>query len=142
MMQYLAASPSRACEGDRPRICANIGLPGVAPFERTCDRLFAGAGHIGPPPGPPIPGSDRLHAWQNRFMVIWFQRSEVIGMLTRLTVGPLLAAFAAAAAMAQSTPARPRIIGISHLAVYASDPAAAEHFYTVSIGAVKMPDPE
>ena len=63
-------------------------------------------------------------------------------MLTRLTVVPLLAAFAAAAAMAQSTPARPRIIGISHLAVYASDPAAAEHFYTVSIGAVKMPDPE
>jgi len=43
---------------------------------------------------------------------------------------------------AQNAPARPRISGISHLAVYTSDPAAAEHFYTVTLGALKMPDPE
>src|SRR5579862_1520234 len=47
-----------------------------------------------------------------------------------------------AAAVAQSTPARPKITGISHLAVYTSDPAATEHYYTVTIGAVKQPDPE
>lgn len=41
-----------------------------------------------------------------------------------------------------SAPARPEITGISHLAVYTSDPAATEHYYTVSIGAVKQADPE
>jgi catechol 2,3-dioxygenase-like lactoylglutathione lyase family enzyme len=39
-------------------------------------------------------------------------------------------------------PARPKITGVSHLAVYTSDAAATEHYYTVVIGAVKMPDPE
>jgi catechol 2,3-dioxygenase-like lactoylglutathione lyase family enzyme len=46
------------------------------------------------------------------------------------------------AASAQTAPARPRITGISHLAVYTSDPAATEHFYTVTVGAVKLSDPE
>lgn len=46
------------------------------------------------------------------------------------------------AAMAHSAPVRPKITGISHLAVYTSDAAAAEHFYTVTVGAVKLPDPE
>ena len=46
------------------------------------------------------------------------------------------------AALAQSIPVRPQITGISHLAVYTSDPAATEHYYTAVIGAVKMPDPE
>ncbi len=46
------------------------------------------------------------------------------------------------AAAAQKTPARPKITGISHLAVYTSDAAATEHFYTVSVGAVKVADPE
>src|SRR5580658_4854494 len=54
----------------------------------------------------------------------------------------LLAVFAVAAAPAQSAPARPQITGISHLAVYASDPAATEHYYTAIVGAVKLPDPE
>jgi catechol 2,3-dioxygenase-like lactoylglutathione lyase family enzyme len=31
---------------------------------------------------------------------------------------------------------------VSHLAVYTSDPAATEHYYTVTIGAVKQADPE
>jgi catechol 2,3-dioxygenase-like lactoylglutathione lyase family enzyme len=46
------------------------------------------------------------------------------------------------AAAAQSTPTRPKIVGISHLAVYTSDPAVTEHFYTADVGAAKMPDPE
>jgi len=37
---------------------------------------------------------------------------------------------------------RPRITGISHIAVYTSDPAAADHFYREVIGGVKMADPE
>jgi len=45
-------------------------------------------------------------------------------------------------AVAQSAPVRPKITGISHLAVYTSDAAATEHYYTAVIGAVKMPDPE
>jgi catechol 2,3-dioxygenase-like lactoylglutathione lyase family enzyme len=37
---------------------------------------------------------------------------------------------------------RPKITGISHLAVYTSDAAATEHYYTVVVGAVKASDPE
>ncbi|MFZ0395741.1 MAG: VOC family protein [Terracidiphilus sp.] len=62
-------------------------------------------------------------------------------MRTTLFLPALLATFAVSS-LAQSAPPRPRITGVSHLAVYTSDPAAAEHFYTVTIGAVKMSDPE
>ena len=37
---------------------------------------------------------------------------------------------------------RPPITSVSHLAVYASDPAKAEAFYVHDLGAVKRPDPE
>ena len=37
---------------------------------------------------------------------------------------------------------RPKITGISHMAVYTSDAAATEHYYTVVVGAVKASDPE
>jgi catechol 2,3-dioxygenase-like lactoylglutathione lyase family enzyme len=37
---------------------------------------------------------------------------------------------------------RPKITGISHLAVYTSDPAAADRFYRTTVGAVRLPDPE
>jgi catechol 2,3-dioxygenase-like lactoylglutathione lyase family enzyme len=47
-----------------------------------------------------------------------------------------------AAAVAQTAPARPKITGISHLAVYTSDPAATDHYYREIIGATKLPDPE
>lgn len=53
-----------------------------------------------------------------------------------------LAVCAATAAVAQGGLARPKITGISHLAVYASDAAATEHYYTAIVGAVKMGDPE
>jgi lipoprotein-anchoring transpeptidase ErfK/SrfK len=48
----------------------------------------------------------------------------------------------AVAASAQTAPIRPKITGISHLAVYTSDPAAADHYYREVIGAAKQPDPE
>lgn len=48
----------------------------------------------------------------------------------------------AAAATAQSTPARPKITGVSHLAVYTSNPTATDHYYTFTLGAVKQTDPE
>ena len=54
----------------------------------------------------------------------------------------LLLLFAGAGLNAQSAPARPKIIGVSHLAVYTSNPAATERYYTFTIGAVKQPDPE
>ncbi len=54
---------------------------------------------------------------------------------------PILA-LASLSAAAQSAPPRPRITGISHLAVYTSDAAAAEHYYASVLGAVKLKDPE
>ena len=62
-------------------------------------------------------------------------------LLVALVAGSLMTAVAATAA-AQNGPARPKITGISHLAVYTSDAAATEHFFTVSVGAVKATDPE
>lgn len=56
----------------------------------------------------------------------------------------LLAAFsvAAAAQMPDKPLTRPRITGISHIAVYTSNPAATDHFYTAILGAVRQADPE
>jgi catechol 2,3-dioxygenase-like lactoylglutathione lyase family enzyme len=38
--------------------------------------------------------------------------------------------------------ARPAITGVSHIAVYAADPAKSEHFYVHDLGAIKASDPE
>ena len=55
---------------------------------------------------------------------------------------PVVFAVFAMSAVAQNGPARPKIFGVSHLAVYTSDPAATEHFYKDTLGAAKMADPE
>jgi catechol 2,3-dioxygenase-like lactoylglutathione lyase family enzyme len=49
---------------------------------------------------------------------------------------------AAAAQMPDPPITRPKITGISHLAVYTSDPEATDHYYREIIGAAKLPDPE
>jgi catechol 2,3-dioxygenase-like lactoylglutathione lyase family enzyme len=59
-------------------------------------------------------------------------------MQSRLLSAALLAALTVTAA----AQARPKITGISHLAVYTSDAAATEHYYTAIVGAEKAPDPE
>jgi catechol 2,3-dioxygenase-like lactoylglutathione lyase family enzyme len=81
-----------------------------------------------------------LRGLEKRFIVV---RSDFRGvsMQSRLFATACLAAFTIAA-VAQTTPARPKITGISHLAVYTSNAAATEHFYTVAIGAAKQADPE
>ncbi len=63
-------------------------------------------------------------------------------MQTRLLVLAFVATFCVNGAFGQSSTPRPKITGISHIAVYASDPAAAEKYYTTVVGAVKLPDPE
>jgi catechol 2,3-dioxygenase-like lactoylglutathione lyase family enzyme len=65
-------------------------------------------------------------------------------MQFKFVVAASLAAFtlSAAAQLPDKPITRPRITGISHIAVYASDPAATEHFYRDVLGAVKLPDPE
>lgn len=55
---------------------------------------------------------------------------------------PAVFVAATLSAAAQSTPARPKITGISHLAVYTSDAAATDRFYRETVGAAKLPDPE
>jgi catechol 2,3-dioxygenase-like lactoylglutathione lyase family enzyme len=62
-------------------------------------------------------------------------------MHSRFFAAAFLAAFTLTAA-AQTAPARPKITGISHLAVYTSNPAATDHFYRETVGAVRLPDPE
>ena len=53
----------------------------------------------------------------------------------------LMLAGLAPAAMARG-PVRPPLASVSHIAVYAQDPAKSERFYVHDLGAVKMPDPE
>ena len=55
-----------------------------------------------------------------------------------------LVAFTVAAAAQMPDPAitRPKITGISHLAIYTSDPANTDHYYREIIGAAKLTDPE
>lgn len=57
-------------------------------------------------------------------------------------LGAFLAVPFAAAALCQSIPSRPAITGISHIAVYTSDPQAADHYYREIVGAARLPDPE
>jgi catechol 2,3-dioxygenase-like lactoylglutathione lyase family enzyme len=56
----------------------------------------------------------------------------------------LLVAFpvAASAQMPDAPITRPKITGISHLAVYTSNAEATDRFYRETVGAVKMADPE
>jgi catechol 2,3-dioxygenase-like lactoylglutathione lyase family enzyme len=62
-------------------------------------------------------------------------------MQARFLATAFLAVLSLSAA-AQTAPARPKITGISHLAVYTSNPAATDHYYREIIGAAKLPDPE
>jgi len=47
-----------------------------------------------------------------------------------------------AAQMPDKPITRPRITGISHIAVYTSNPEATDHYYREIVGAVRLPDPE
>ncbi len=51
-------------------------------------------------------------------------------------------AVAATGQMPDRPIARPKITGISHIAVYTSDPAATDHYYREIIGAARLADPE
>jgi catechol 2,3-dioxygenase-like lactoylglutathione lyase family enzyme len=53
-------------------------------------------------------------------------------LLTTLSLGTV----------AMNAQERPKIAGISHLAVYTSDPVATDHYYRVILGAAKETDPE
>jgi catechol 2,3-dioxygenase-like lactoylglutathione lyase family enzyme len=65
-------------------------------------------------------------------------------MKFRIFAAAFLVAFTAVATAQMPDPpiTRPKITGISHIAVYTSDPAATDHYYREIIGAAKLPDPE
>ena len=63
-------------------------------------------------------------------------------MQIRMLLCALVAVGALSTITAQTMPPRPKINGISHIAIYTSDPAATEHYYTVVVGAVKLMDYE
>ena len=65
--------------------------------------------------------------------------------MTRRTItrrSAALAALVLTAPVVAQGPARPPLASVSHIAVYAQDPAKSEHFYVRDLGAVKLPDPE
>ena len=62
-------------------------------------------------------------------------------MYSKLVVAAGVAALGVAA-VALNAQERPKILAVSHIAVYASDPAATDHYYTHVLGAEKQKDPE
>ena len=87
----------------------------------------------------------RLGSWPpaNRFMVDPVRLSRC-RMLLKPFAAVLSVVFAVAATgqMPDRPIARPKITGISHIAVYASDMAATDHYYREIIGAARLADPE
>lgn len=65
-------------------------------------------------------------------------------MKFKVFAAAFLVAFTVAAVAQLPDPpiTRPKITGVSHMAVYTSDPAGTDHFYREVIGAAKLPDPE
>jgi catechol 2,3-dioxygenase-like lactoylglutathione lyase family enzyme len=59
-----------------------------------------------------------------------------------IAVSFIVLSLSAAAQLPDKPIARPKITGISHLAVYTSDAAATDKYYREVIGAAKLPDPE
>jgi catechol 2,3-dioxygenase-like lactoylglutathione lyase family enzyme len=57
-------------------------------------------------------------------------------------LGSIVGAALATGGTAQAQPRRPSITSVSHLAIYATDPARSEAFYVHELGAAKLPDPE
>lgn len=84
-----------------------------------------------------------LRVAANRFIVVRTFDSRC-AMLCRSTVLTFVLAVSTVvvAQLPDKAPARPKITGISHIAVYTSNAAATEHFYENTVGAVKEPDPE
>src|ERR1700761_7459076 len=62
-------------------------------------------------------------------------------MRLKFLAGVVLATLAVGC-VALNAQERPKITGISHLAVYTSDPAATDRYYRVILGAAKQADPE
>jgi catechol 2,3-dioxygenase-like lactoylglutathione lyase family enzyme len=65
--------------------------------------------------------------------------APIAALLTSFVTASLFANSAAGQATLQG---RPKITGISHIAVYTSDPGATDHYYTKIIGATRENDPE
>ena len=57
-------------------------------------------------------------------------------------IAGVVAAGCAGSGSAMAQPRRPSITSVSHLAVYAADPARTEAFYVRELGAAKLPDTE
>lgn len=57
-------------------------------------------------------------------------------------LGEILGVVFAVSGPAPAQPRRPTITSVSHLAIYAADPAKNETFYVHQLGAAKLPDPE
>src|SRR5580693_3137618 len=62
--------------------------------------------------------------------------------ISKVAVLSAVALMAATCSLAQTAGHRPLIRGISHISVYSSDAAKAEHFYVHDLGGVKRTDPE
>src|ERR1700759_2873262 len=62
-------------------------------------------------------------------------------MRLKFFAGAVLATLAVGC-VALNVQERPKMSGISHLAVYTSDPAATDRYYRVILGAAKQADPE
>jgi catechol 2,3-dioxygenase-like lactoylglutathione lyase family enzyme len=129
---------SRAASLADPR--THVAAPKIVRLEKRGDTITLFASMKGEPLHP-TGASIKLH-FEEPFYVGLGVASHQDGQLEKavfshVELKPLNAVASAYLALKQ-----PKITGLSHLAVYTSNPEATDHFYRDVIGAVKLSDPE
>ena len=129
---------SRAASLADPRI--HVAAPKIVRLEKRRDTITLFASMKGEPLHP-TGASIKLH-FAEPYYVGLGAASHQDGQLEKALFSHVELKPLNAVASAYVALERPKITGLSHLAVYTSNPEATDHFYREVIGAVKLSDPE
>jgi catechol 2,3-dioxygenase-like lactoylglutathione lyase family enzyme len=131
-------TPSRAASLADPR--NHVAAPKIVRLEKRGDTITLFVSMKGEPLHP-TGASIKLH-FGEPFYVGLGVASHHDGQLEKAVFSHVELKPLNAAASAYLAVERPKITGLSHLAVFTSNPEATDHFYREVIGAVKLSDPE
>jgi catechol 2,3-dioxygenase-like lactoylglutathione lyase family enzyme len=129
---------SRAASLADPRI--HVAAPKIVRLEKRGDTITLFVSMKGEPLHP-TGASIKLH-FAEPYYVGLGAASHQDGQLEKALFSHVELKPLNAVASAYVALERPKITGLSHLAVYTSNPEATDHFYREVIGAVKLSDPE
>jgi catechol 2,3-dioxygenase-like lactoylglutathione lyase family enzyme len=118
----------------------HVTAPKIVRLEKRGDTITLFVSMNGEPPHP-TEASIKLH-FEEPFYVGLGVASHQDGLLEKAAFSHVELKPLNAVASAYLALERPKITGLSHLAVYTSNPEGTDHFYREVIGAVKLSDPE